>query len=253
MFTNKVKQQLKNNQVVVGMFVKCNAPDLVEIIGEIGYDFCIIDNEHGPEDMISTQHLIRAAESRGLTPIVRLPDYNTGTILHYLDIGAHGIQLPQVNSKEAAAQIVERSKYIPEGSRGVAFPRAASYGLEELTGYMKTANEQTLIVAHCESKESLEVLEDICKIPEIDVIFLGPFDMSQSMGVPGQTTHPLVQDAAKKVVEITSRYGKAAGVYAGSAMAAKDRVEQGFRYIAMGEDAIFFGEKCKQEFLAFKS
>lgn len=247
MIQNKLKRKLNEGKAAIGIFFVCNAPDLVEIAGLAGFDFVIIDNEHGPMRAESTQHLIRAAEVRGITPIVRIPDRLESTILHTIDIGAHGIQVPQVNDANAAKEIIERSKYEPMGKRGLAFPRSADYGMCDINNYTDNANNETLIITHCENKMCLENLEEICQIPEIDVIFLGPYDMSQSMGVTGQVTHELVENAAKKVLEVTKKYNKIAGIFAGNGEIAKKRAEQGFKYIAMGMDTTLFSAKCKEE------
>lgn len=252
MIKNKLKEKLRARETALGTFIVCNAPDLVEIAGLTGFDFVIIDNEHGPMRAESSQHLIRAAEARGITPIVRIPDRLESTILHTLDIGAHGIQVPQVNDAKAAMEIVEKSKYHPTGKRGLAFPRSADYGLCDISAYTGNANEETLIITHCENKTCLENLEEICKIPEIDVIFLGPYDMSQSMGVTGQVTHELVENAARKVLEITKRYNKAAGIFAGNGEVARKRAEQGFKYIAIGMDTVFYSAKCAEEIRKFQ-
>ena len=252
MVNNKLKKIFSEGKTAIGSFVLCNAPDLVEILGITGFDFVIIDNEHGPLGHESSQHLIRAAELRGITPIVRVPDTMESTILHTLDVGAHGIQVPQVNSPEAAKSIVQFSKYHPIGKRGVAFPRSADYGLTELDRYFEYENNQTLIVVHCENTSCLENLDAICLIPEIDVVFLGPYDMSQSMGITGQISHPRIQEAAKKVVETTKKYGKIAGIFAANGAVAKERAAQGFQYIAIATDIVLFAAKCKQEIEAFR-
>ncbi len=251
MIQNKLKRKLNEGNAAIGTFIVCNAPDLVEIAGLAGFDFVIIDNEHGPMRAESTQHLIRAAEVRGITPIVRIPDRLESTILHTIDIGAHGIQVPQVNDANAANEIIERSKYEPVGKRGLAFPRSADYGMCDINNYTDNANNETLIITHCENKICLDNLEEICRIPEIDVIFLGPYDMSQSMGVTGQVTHELVENAAKKVLKITKKYNKIAGIFAGNGEIAKKRAEQGFKFIAMGMDTTLFSAKCKEEISKF--
>lgn len=247
MFVNKLKNKLKAGEAAIGTFIVSNAPDFVEIAGLAGFDFVIIDNEHGPMRAESSQHMIRAAEVRGITPIVRIPDRLESTILHTLDIGAHGIQVPQVNDYQAAKEIIERSKYEPIGKRGLAFPKSADYGLSCVSNFTEHSNEQTLIITHCENKTCLENLEDICKIPEIDVIFFGPYDMSQSLGVTGQVTHELVENAAKKVLEITKKYNKAAGIFAGNGEVAKKRAAEGFKFIAIGMDITLYSSKCKEE------
>ena len=252
MVHNKLKQIFAEGKAALGSFVTCNAPDLVEILALTGFDFVVIDNEHGPMGQESSQHLIRAAELRGITPIVRIPDSMESTILHTLDVGAHGIQVPQVNDPETAEAIVRRSKYHPLGRRGIAFPRSADYGLTDLTKYFDHENGEVMIIAHCENTVCLENLDAICQIPGIDVIFLGPYDMSQSMGITGQVTHPRIQEAAEKVAASAKKYGKAAGIFAGSGAVAKERAAQGFQYITIGMDITLFGQKCKQEVEAFR-
>ena len=253
MIINKLKRKLAEGKTAIGTFIVCDSPDLVEIAALSGFEFVIIDCEHGPMGPESSQDLIRAAEVRGITPIVRIPNKMESTILHFLDVGAHGIQVPQVNEVEAAKNIVSNSKYKPVGSRGLAFPRASDYGLCDPSKYTDHENKETMIITHCENKICLENLEEICKIPEIDVIFLGPYDMSQSMGVTGQVNHELVENAAKKVIEITKKYGKVAGVYADNGEVAKRRAEQGFRYITLGCDTTMYGAKCKHEIEIFNN
>lgn len=253
MVINSLKKKFSEGKTAIGTFIVCNAPDLVEISALAGFEFVIIDNEHGPMAAESSQHLIRAAELSGITPIVRIPNKLESTILHILDVGAHGIQVPQVNDAQAAKEIVCSSKYDPIGRRGIAFPRSADYGLTDLSKYSEYENSQTMIITHCENKICLENLEEICQIPEIDVIFFGPYDMSQSMGVMGQVTHELVENAAKKIVEITKKYGKVAGVYAGNGEIAKRRAAQGFQYIVIGMDTTLYGAKCIEEIKAFRS
>lgn len=252
MFKNRLKERLSQGGTVLGTFVSVNSPDLVEVIGLSGFDFVVLDTEHGPFTVETTTNLIRAAELHGMTPLTRVTERSETTILRALDVGTHGIQVPQINDGEAARQIVQAAKYFPLGNRGIALPRASDYGILNPMEYFKQANEETLIIVHCENKTSLDNLEDIAKIPEIDVIFLGPFDMSQSLGIPGQVNHPLIQEAAERVLTITEQYGKAAGIFAIDGEQARKRAEQGFRYITLGIDVTLFAKACQSEVAAFK-
>jgi 4-hydroxy-2-oxoheptanedioate aldolase len=247
MVNNRLKKIFAEGKAALGTFISIDAPEVVELFALAGFDFVVLDNEHGPLTHATSQNLIRAAELRGITPIVRVPNSFESTILHTLDVGAHGIQVPQVNDAETAKAIVSRAKYKPLGSRGIAFPRSADFGMTDLSKYFDYENGQTMIITHCENTACLDNLEAICQVPEIDVIFLGPYDMSQSLGITGQVTHPKVEAAAQKVIEITKKYGKIAGIFSGSAEAAKERVKQGFRYITIGMDVTLFGAKCKEE------
>lgn len=253
MLRNKLKRMLLEGKTAFGSFVTFNSPDIVEIMALSGFDFVVIDTEHGPLSVESTQNLIVAAESRGITPITRVTEGSETTILRSLDVGTHGIQVPQVNSMETARKIVSFAKYYPDGQRGAAFPRAADYGAVSLEEYFKTANVETMVIAHCENKECLNDLEQIAAIPGIDVLFLGPFDMSQSLGIPGQVDHPLLQEIAERVVKTAEKAGKAAGIFAVNGEQAKRRAEQGFRYVTVGMDNIFLANVCRRELLAAKS
>ena len=253
MVNNHLKKKLAEGKTAIGTFLISGSPDLVEICALAGMDFIIIDGEHGPTGPENAVHMIRAAELRGITPIVRIPNCQESTVLHFLDIGAHGLQVPQVNDAQAARELALKGKYAPIGLRGVAFSRAADYGLTDLSNYFSWENEQTMLIAHCENKLCLENLEEICQVPEIDVIFLGPYDMSQSLGITGQVTHPLIEAAAQTVLAVTKKYNKAAGIFAGSGEIAKKRAEQGFRYIPIGMDITLFGAKCVQEVASFRS
>ncbi len=252
MFKNKLKETLKNGKPAIGTFIMCNCAELVEITGLCGFDFVVLDTEHGPLSVESTINLIRAAELKGMTPITRVTESSDSTILRSLDVGAHGIQVPQVNDFETAQKIAKASKYYPLGTRGAALARSGDYGIVSADEYFKVENEETLVVVHCENKEGLNNLEEIVKIPEIDVIFLGPFDMSQSLGVPGQIYHPLVEEAAEKVIKITKAAGKAAGIFVTDGDQANRRIEQGFQYITINVEATLFANACRNEIKKIK-
>lgn len=253
MIQNKLKKALKNGETAIGTFINCNDPDVVEICALSGFEFIVLDGEHSAMIAENCQHLVRAAEVRGITPIIRIPDVGTSTILKNLDIGACGIQVPQVDNAEIAKKIVLGAKYAPVGGRGIACPRAADYGFADLAEYAARENEETMIIAHCENKEGLENLEEICRVPEIDVIFLGPYDMSQSLGVPGQTEHPLVEEAAEKVLRLTRRYHKIAGVFCPSGGTARRREAQGFRYLTLGTDMSLLAAGCRRMLAEYRA
>jgi 4-hydroxy-2-oxoheptanedioate aldolase len=250
---NHLKKLLSQGKTAIGTFLVSGSPDLVEICALVGMDFVIIDGEHGPTGPENAVNMIRAAEVRGISPIVRIPNHLESSVLHFLDIGAHGLQVPQVNDAATAKGLVTKSKYAPLGLRGVAFSRAADYGLTDLSKYFSYENDQTMLITHCENKLCLDNLEEICRIPEIDVIFLGPYDMSQSLGITGQVTHPLIETAAERVLAITGKCNKIPGIFAGSGEIAKMRAEQGFRYITIGMDITLFGAKCVHEVAAFRA
>jgi 4-hydroxy-2-oxoheptanedioate aldolase len=238
---NKVKQNLLSGKTAFGSFISLESADLVEIFGIAGFDFVVIDNEHGSGDPHSVQHMLRAAEIRGLDTIIRTPNAELDTILKSLDIGASGVQVPMVNDVETAKKIVQGAHYFPEGKRGLAVPRALNYGLRSIIEESMSANEEVLVVCHCETVECFRNLDDIATVPGIDVIFLGPFDISQSLGIPGQVHHPDVLNIVEKSIEIIKKHNKIGGIFCGSFEDVKERLELGYQYITYGVDSALIG------------
>ncbi len=243
---NELKRKLARGEVALGTFITLNCPDLVEIAGLAGFDFCIIDTEHGPGDAESIQHMLRAAELRGITPIVRVTNPEATTILRTLDVGAAGIQAPQVNSRKTAEDVVRFAKYFPKGERGACLTRSSRYGfVEGVAQYFEEANRETMVILHCENKQGLECLDEIASVEGVDVVFVGPYDLSQSFGIPGQIYHPVMVEAVAKALAIAERAGKPAGIFVSSVEEAKARIEQGFTYVAYNTDALLFAELCR--------
>jgi 4-hydroxy-2-oxoheptanedioate aldolase len=180
-----------------------------------------------------------------LPSVVRVTEPSESTILRSLDIGATGVQVPQVNSGELARQIVQAAHYHPTGHRGLAMPRAAHYGAMGIDAYFQKSRQETLVVAQCESAEGLEKLEEVAAVSEVDVIFLGPFDLSHSLGIPGQVEDPRIKDAERRVVKICEAHGKSAGIFAVNGAAAAERAAQGFRYITIAMEAMFLSSAAK--------
>ena len=198
----KLFENLKNKKSSIGPFSKSSDPSIIECIGLAGFDFVIIDLEHGPNSIETAQNLIRAAIIHNLTPIIRVGENKESIISKALDIGAQGVQVPQINSKEDAQQVVDSAKFSPLGRRGVCrYVRAADYSSKDKNEYFIDSNNKTLVIIHIEGEEGLENLDHILKIDGVDIIFIGPYDLSQSMGVSGETNHPKVLNAMKMVVE----------------------------------------------------
>ena len=201
---------LKGNQPLFGMFVGIASPAIVEMCGHAGFDFVIIDNEHGPASIETTEHLIRAARCANVIPVVRTlePD-----ILRILDIGASAIQVPQVNTAEHARRVVAAAKYPPLGTRGAAFsPRAAGYGFFGGPAHAKTSNEGLGVILMIETREALANLDEILTVPGIDALFIGPNDLSFSMGHSGDQKHVEVVGAIDVAIKKIARTKVAAGL-----------------------------------------
>ena len=157
---------------------------------------------------------MRAAQAGGTTPITRVTFNGETEILRALDVGSHGVQVPQINTREDAELAVRRAKYYPMGIRGSAMTRSCDYGKTPFTDYIEHENAETLVSVDIENIIGLQNIEEIAAVDGVDVLFLGPYDMSQSMGIPGQTDHPRIQEAADIVLAACKKYGKIPGVYA---------------------------------------
>lgn len=244
---NKLKQRLLNNETCIGMFLTICSTELVEMIGITGYDFVVIDTEHGPGNTQSILPLLIAAERRDICPIVRIPEISPSAIVRTLDIGAYGLQAPQVGTAEDAKSLIQHSKYYPKGLRGMGSPRAGDYGLTELGTYIKEANDETLLVAQCESREGYESLENIAVYPDIDVLFLGPYDMSQSLGIPGDVNSAAMEDMRGEFLRTCRKHRKIPGTFAQNGDDAKRLKKMGFQYITMGMEVDHILSKFKEE------
>ena len=232
-----LKAALKQGEILLGSFFRVPSPDLVEIFGEAGFDFIIIDQEHGPVGTETTADLVRACDLVGMTAVVRIPDNLPWMFQHVLDVGAHGVQVPQVKSVEDAQQAAQSCKFAPLGKRGVCRNvRAARYSARDRYDYLAGSNRDTALIIQIESRAGAENLHTILQVPGIDCVFLGPYDLSQSLGVPGQVDHPTVTSMMDQVVRSCRRAGIAAGVYADSPSSVNHWVRMGVQYIAVGVD-----------------
>jgi len=244
---NNLKEALKEGKNVFGPFMKFTDPAAVEIMGFAGFDFVIIDAEHGPISMENAQNMIRAAETANITPIIRVGNNDEALILRALDIGAQGIEIPQINSKLQAIKAVRSVKYAPQGERGVCrYVRAANYSSINKFKYFKSANKETMIIAHIEGVEGINNLGEILSVPDIDVIFVGPYDLSQSLGIPGEVNNPLVTEKMKEVILKCRENKVAVGTFADDVETAKSWVSLGVQYMAFSVDVGILYKVCKQ-------
>jgi 4-hydroxy-2-oxoheptanedioate aldolase len=242
---NKVKEKLAKGEVVLGTFVKITDPSVVEILGLCGLDFFVLDNEHVSMSRESMRTIVRSADVTDIVPIVRVRENKEVEILQALDSGYLGVQVPNVDSLEDARRLVDSVKYTPLGNRGFSpTTRAAYYGLMEKDIYVQKTNDNTLIVSHCETVKGIENLEAILTLEQVDVIFIGPMDLSQSLGVIGQANHALVEENIDKIIVRVKRAGKAVGIACSLAQAPK-YIEKGVQYLVIGTDQGMIVEAAK--------
>jgi len=240
------KQLLESKETVYGVFCKTNDPFFIHVLGKAGFDYVILDNEHGPNAIRETFPLIAAAKANGMHPIVRVGKLEDITIQRTLDLGVAGIQIPQIQCKEDAEKVRRFSKFYPKGKRGMcAFVMAADGGLMEKKEYFSSQNEDVAVIIHIEGTEGIDALDDIIAVEDIDVIFIGPYDLSQSLGIPGEVNNPILIEAIQKIVEKCQAKNKHVGIYVDNIETAKRYKDIGVKYISISTDVNIFARSCK--------
>ncbi len=240
------KARLAENGFLLGSFVETGAPEVVEACGLAGHDIAILDREHSAMSGETVGGLIRAATAAGVAPLVRVRDNAPGPILEALDQGAVGLHVPRIASPEDALRAARAARFPPEGERGFnPFVRAGRYGALPVDELRREADGDTLLVLHIEGPRALERLDEILAVPGVDVAFLGPYDMSQTLGVPGEVTHAKVREAMSAIIAAAERQGLAVGCFANTPEQAELWLGQGVRYLAYSVDAHLFREAAK--------
>ncbi len=252
MQVNKLKRKLKEGKVCLGTFIRLG-PAAVEILGHAGWDFVVLDMEHGVFDFTNVEHMIRAARCAGITSLVRVAEPSPSHIMRVIDAGTEGVQVPQVESAEIARVVSQAARYFPQGKRGLcSFVRAANYSAIPPEDHLASSNEEVLTVIHIEGEKAVKEIEAIVETPGIDVIFLGPWDLSQSLGIPGKTKDPQVIQLMEKVIKICQKKGVVTGTFVRFVDEAKHWIEQGVKYMMLSTDAGLLLQVSKERLQAFR-
>jgi len=242
-----VRDALRKREVTLGSWIQIGHPAVAEIMAQAGYDWIAADCEHTEIDVAGFAQLARAMASTGTSPLVRVRENDTLAIRQVLDLGAHGVIVPLVNTAEEARRAVAAAKYPPEGVRGFAFSRANAYGVD-FDQCARTANDSISVVVMIESKEAVTNLEAILQVEGVDGVFVGPYDLSGSYGIPGQTSHKLVTDACHFIAEACERAGKSAGIHVvlPTPETVSEAIASGFTFIALGVDTVFLRQAARE-------
>jgi 4-hydroxy-2-oxoheptanedioate aldolase len=238
---NKTKAKLKAGEAVIGCFMRHADPGLAEVLGYMGWDYLLFDGEHSPLSVRECEHLARICELTGTTSIVRVPSNMPWMIGQAFDAGIQGVQIPMINSGAEAQTAARAAKYHPVGARGLATTRAAHYGQVlpySIAEHITRSNAETLVIAQVETPAAIEQLPSILQVPEIDVVFIGPNDLSLSLGVPGDLQHPSVQQAFDTIVSAVTQTDKALGILVSSVEGALQWQKRGARYIMIVMEAL---------------
>lgn len=235
---NPLKQKLKEQKQVIGTWSSLSSPNIVNVLGTTDLDFVVIDLEHGSMSYETVENMVRAAESSQISPIVRVGDDHEQTILRALETGPRSVMVPHVNSVEKAKRIAKCCKYFPAGNRGLSpYTRIHDFTHIDIQESLQTENQETMVGILVEGQEGLDNLEKIVKVDGIDLIYLGLFDICQSVGLPGQLNHPKVLDQIKRCCNLIQANGIAAGSMSTNVEYINMLKDVGYTFIAYLNDA----------------
>lgn len=214
---NRLKLKLKAGQPAFGVISTSTDPQLAELFGLAGFDYYMLDAEHGLLHPDQAVDVIRACELTKMTPLVRIGPKDPKLVLQYLDAGMMGVMMPDLRNASEVKMLVDAVKYPPVGRRGVGMSRASSYMAYsgEASRYLEFANEQTMVIPQFEDPALLDDFEAMISHPHVDAVVIGPRDLSLNMGFPDGPNHPEVQETIDNVISICKKAGVAAGITAG--------------------------------------
>jgi 2-keto-3-deoxy-L-rhamnonate aldolase RhmA len=241
--THDFRERLKGGELLLGTMVTLPTAAAAEILAGLGFDWLFIDAEHGPLETRELLAILQAAHHETAC-IVRVPAGDEVSIKKVLDLGAHGIVVPQVNTAEQAQNVVRFARYAPEGARGVGLARAHGYG-QRFAEYVEAANREIAVIVQAEHVRAVENIEAIVRVPGVDAVLLGPYDLAASLGKMGQVDDPLVVDAIRHVTAACRAAGMPLGYFGVTAAAVRPYVEAGYTLIVAGVDALFLGNGAK--------
>ena len=242
---NRVKQRLAKGELCRGGWMQIGHPAVAEIMVHAGFDWIAIDEEHGMINFETGMNIFNAMRDTDTVPMVRVRENDNLVIRGWLDAGAQGIIVPMVNTAQQAEAAVQSAKYPPLGKRGFAFCRANHYGAEFDT-YVQEANDDIVLIAQIEHIEAIHNIDAILEVKGIDGAFIGHYDLSGSMGLAGQTSHPDVLAAIQTMLEACQHHNKAAGMHVVPVdpdLIAKF-ANQGFTFIALSMDCMMLRHAC---------
>ncbi len=238
---NAILEKFRRGEPSLGIISHLLSAPAIEVLAYTGMDYVLIDLEHSPIGAEHAAQLVGVAQGAGLAPLVRVDGIERSPILKMLDAGAAGLVVPQLETVEQARKLVGYAKFPPLGNRGYCPTRDGGWGSGScyergMDGYMAEANASTLLIPQCETAGCLEHIEEIAAVEGVDGIFIGPFDLSIALGIPGQFGDPLLTEGIERVRRACAAAGKLCIMYAGSGEAAKRYFDQGFPSVAAGLD-----------------
>ncbi len=244
------KSRLANGEPLFGTMVTLPSPVTAEVLAAAGFDWLFIDAEHGPLGTTEVLAILQAVSHR-VACIVRVPESAETPIKQMLDLGAHGIIAPQIQTARQTQQVVTWSKYSPDGSRGVGLARAHGYGAT-FAEYVEQANDEITVIVQAEHIVAVENIEAIVQVAGVDAIQLGPYDLSASMGKMGQINHPAVLDAIDRIYAACHSAGIPVGCFGVTVDAVQADLQRGARMVCVGTDTLFLGQAASRALAQIK-
>jgi 2-dehydro-3-deoxyglucarate aldolase len=249
-----LKEKLKNRELSIGSWLTIPHQSVIEILGSAGFEWLTIDLEHAAISIETAMNLIGHIQGNGMQALVRVSKNEEVVIKRVLDAGADGVIVPMIKNREEAIEAVNYVKYPPLGKRGVGLNRAQKYGTAFDT-YQDWVKNEVVVIAQIEHIEAVNNLEEIFAVPGIDGIIVGPYDLSASMGYPGEYDREDVQAALTKIDEIAKRLGKPLGFHVIDSDHSKtlEKIKKGYSFLAFSLDFFFLGDKARTEMALLKS
>jgi len=242
--SDSFRSRLAAGDKLIGTMLTLPSPSVAEILADVGFDWLFVDGEHGPLEVPEVLAILQAVGDK-IPCLVRVAETAEAPIKRMLDLGATGIIVPQVNTAEQAADIVRWARYSPLGSRGVGLARAHGYG-RKFKEYVETANERTVVVVQCEHIDSVNNLEAIVRVPGVDAVLMGPYDLSASLGKMGQLDDPTVVAAMNRITTVCQAANMPLGYFGVTASAVQPLIDQGYTLITSGVDTLLLGHAAGQ-------
>lgn len=250
-----LRQRMRVGETLIGSWINSGSPIIAELMAACGFDFLCVDVEHSPVDLQQTQQLFQAICSGrpDCAAIVRLHGVDYAFVKRYLDAGARGVVAPLVRTRAEAELLVQATKYPPQGLRGVGFCRANSYGLR-LADECARANDEIFLAVQIEHIDAVRSIDAILSVSGIDAVFIGPYDLTASMGITAQFEHPDYLAARAAILAACRRHGVAPGIHVvqPDAAQARARLAEGYRFLAYSLDITILTAGCTEGLAALR-
>lgn len=248
-----LKEQLRSKAITIGSWMSLGSAAIAEIMAKAGFDWLVIDMEHSATSTDKCEEVIRVIDLCGITPLVRTGANNPLLIKRAMDAGASGVIVPMVNSREDAEKAVSAVKYPPHGTRGVGLSRAQGYG-SSFNEYKKWVEDESIVIVQIEHIRAIENLELILTVEGIDAFIIGPYDLSGSLGIPGNFEDERMIKALEEVRRVADKINISTGYHVVELQPelVRKKIKEGYTFLAYGVDFLFIGENCRRDLMEIR-